>query len=136
MNQNQKCGILPNVPLRKLFSFFLFISSFFLFSIQSSFAQYQKTQRAVTANVSPRIQGYYESLPVSYASNPTKKYPLLIFLHGVGELGNGTTQLPLVLKNGIPKMLNQGTFPASFTVGGVAHSFIVISPQLSIFQTL
>lgn len=130
MNQNQKCGILPNVPLRKLFFFFLFFSSFFLFSIQSSFAQYQNTQRAVTANVHTQIGGYYESLPVDYAANPTKKYPLLIFLHGVGELGNGTTQLPLVLKNAIPKMLNQGTFPASFTVGGVKHSFIVISPQL------
>lgn len=131
MNQNQKCGILPNVPLRKLFSFFLFFSSFFLFSIQSSFAQYQKTQRAVTANVTTTIQGYYESLPVDYAANPTKKYPLLIFLHGVGELGNGTTQLPLVLKNAIPKLLNQGIFPASFTVGGEKFSFIVISPQFT-----
>ena len=131
MNQNQKCGILPNSSLRKLFSFFLFLSSFFLFSIQSSFAQYQKTQRAVTANVTTTIQGFYESLPVDYASNPTKKYPLLIFLHGVGELGNGTTQLPLVLKNAIPKMLNQGTFPASFTVGGEKFSFIVISPQFT-----
>lgn len=129
MNQNQKCGILPNVPLRKLFSFFLFFSSFFLFSIQSSFAQYQKTQRAVSTTVHTQIGGFYESLPVGYASNPTKNYPLLIFLHGVGELGNGTTQLPLVLKNAIPKMLNQGTFPASFNVGGVNHSFIVISPQ-------
>jgi dienelactone hydrolase len=131
MNQNQKCGILPNSPLRKLFSFFLFLSSFFLFSIQSSFAQYQKTQRAVTTNVSPRIQGYYESLPVTYASNPTKKFPLLIFMHGVGELGNGSTELPLVLKNAIPKMLNQGIFPASFTVDGQTHSFIVISPQFT-----
>ncbi len=131
MNQNQKCGTLPIVPLRKLFSFFLFLSSFFLFSIQSSFAQYQNTQKAVTANVTTTIQGYYESLPVDYASNPTKKYPLLIFLHGVGELGNGTTQLPLVLKNAIPKLLNQGIFPASFTVGGEKFSFIVISPQFT-----
>ncbi|HRP56084.1 T9SS type A sorting domain-containing protein [Agriterribacter sp.] len=131
MNQNQKCGIVPNVPLRTLFSFFIFLSSFFIFSIQSSFAQYQKTQRAVSTQVSPTILGFYESLPVDYASNPTKKYPLLIFLHGVGELGNGTTQLPLVLKNAVPKLLNQGTFPASFTVGGEKFSFIVISPQFT-----
>ncbi|HRN55577.1 MAG TPA: dienelactone hydrolase family protein, partial [Agriterribacter sp.] len=81
------------------------------------------------ANVHSNLAGFYESLPVDYASNPTKKYPLLIFLHGVGELGNGTTQLPLVLKNAVPKLLNAGTFPASFTVGGEKFSFIVIAPQ-------
>ncbi|HRO48415.1 hypothetical protein, partial [Agriterribacter sp.] len=129
MNQNQKSNVLLNVPKRNLFPFLFFFFSFFFFNSQSSFAQYQKTQKAVTANVHAQIGGFYESLPVDYASNPTKKYPVLIFLHGVGELGNGTTQLPLVLKNAIPKLLNAGTFPASFTVGGEKHSFIVISPQ-------
>ncbi|WP_152270196.1 PKD domain-containing protein [Agriterribacter humi] len=135
MNQNQKCGILPNSSLRKLFSFFLFLSSFFLFSIQSSFAQYQKTQRAVYQKMGSYVNAYYESLPVDYAANPTKKYPLLIFIHGKGELGNGsTTQLPLVLRNGPPKLLNQGVFPASFNVGGQSHSFIVISPQINTYN--
>src|SRR5690606_7386519 len=135
MNQNQKCGTLPNVPLRQLFSFFLFFSSFFLFSIQSSFAQYQKTQKAVYKKMGSYVNAYYESLPVDYAANPTKKYPLLIFVHGKGEIGNGSTSaLPLVLRNGPPKLLNQGLFPSGFNVGGQSHSFIVISPQLNTYD--
>ncbi|HRP56085.1 PKD domain-containing protein, partial [Agriterribacter sp.] len=76
------------------------------------------------------IKGYYESLPVNYASQPTKKFPLIIFLHGNGERGDGSAaQLPRVLVNGPPKLINQGKFPSSFTVGGESFSFIVISPQ-------
>ncbi|MBX3255047.1 MAG: T9SS type A sorting domain-containing protein [Chitinophagaceae bacterium] len=102
----------------------------FAFSLSVSYSQTQ-TQKAVNADISTYIKGYYESLPVDYASNTTKKYPLLIFLHGSGERGNGTTQLPLVLKNGPPRVINDGKFPSSFTVGGKQYSFIVISPQYS-----
>lgn len=132
MIQNQKRKIYSQINLRKTFSFLAVLVSFLAISIQTSFGQYQKTQKAVNYNVHSNIGGFYESLPVDYASNPTKKYPLIIFLHGVGELGNGTTQLSLVLKNAIPKQLNAGTFPSSFTVGGEKFSFIVISPQFKV----
>lgn len=72
--------------------------------------------------------GYYEYVPPSYASS-RDSFPLLIFIHGIGELGNGTTQLPAVLRNGVPKLINNGTFPTSFTVNGKSFSFIVASPQ-------
>ena len=72
--------------------------------------------------------GYYEYVPPSYASSKDS-YPLLIFIHGIGELGNGTTNLPWVLRNGVPKLIDKGVFPTSFTVGGKAFSFIVASPQ-------
>ena len=75
--------------------------------------------------------GYYECLPNDYnnAGNQAE-YPLILFIHGIGELGNGSpAQLPKVLVNGPPKLINQGNFPASFTVGGQTYSFIVISPQ-------
>ena len=85
-------------------------------------------QTAVTAGVSARIAGFYKALPARYDST-TKKYPLLIFLHGVGELGNGTTDLPRLLSNAVPKLLNQKSFPAQFTVNGTSYSFIVINPQ-------
>jgi len=76
------------------------------------------------------IKGYYESLPVNYESQPTKKFPIIIFLHGNGERGDGSVaELPRVLVNGPPKLINQGKFPSSFTVGGENFSFIVISPQ-------
>lgn len=75
--------------------------------------------------------GYYECLPNDYNNAGNQgKYPVILFLHGMGELGDGSaTQLPKVLVNGPPKLINQGNFPASFTVGGQTFSFIVISPQ-------
>ena len=85
-------------------------------------------QTAVSATVSSRIGGFYQALPARYDST-TKKYPLLVFLHGIGELGNGTTDLSRVLVNAVPKLLKQHTFPAQFTVNGTSYSFIVINPQ-------
>jgi poly(3-hydroxybutyrate) depolymerase len=73
--------------------------------------------------------GYYEYLPQGYSSS-TQSYPLIIFIHGIGELGDGgSLKLPLILKNGIPRVINQGLFPTSFTVNGQTHRFIVLSPQ-------
>jgi len=76
----------------------------------------------------PNSQGYYEYLPSGYNSG-SQTYPVLIFLHGMGELGNGNSDLPSVLRNGPPKLISQGKFPSSFTVNGQSQSFIVISPQ-------
>ena len=67
-------------------------------------------QTAVSAPVSARIGGFYKALPARYDST-TKKYPLLVFLHGVGELGNGTSDLPRLLVNAVPKLLQQQSFP-------------------------
>jgi predicted peptidase len=85
-------------------------------------------QTAVNANITSNIGGFYKALPALYDST-SKKYPLLIFLHGVGELGNGTTDLSKVLVNAVPRLLNQKTFPPQFTVNGANYSFIVINPQ-------
>ncbi|MCO5237597.1 MAG: T9SS type A sorting domain-containing protein [Chitinophagaceae bacterium] len=128
MNSIKKAGSPLRAPAQLVCLSFLFFS--FVFYAPAVSAQYQKTQKAVSVKINSSVNGYYESLPVDYASNPSKKYPLLIFIHGKGELGNGTSQLSLVLKNGPPKLLNEGKFPSSFTVGGKSFSFIVISPQL------
>jgi predicted peptidase len=85
-------------------------------------------QTAISVTVSPNCGGFYQALPANYNST-TKKYPLLIFLHGYGELGNGTTDLPKVLNNAVPKLINEHLFPANFVSGGTNYSFIVISPQ-------
>ena len=77
----------------------------------------------------PNSNGFYEYLPAGYSSGTTK-YPLLVFLHGSGELGNGTTDLPNILDDGSPPdLISEGKFPTSFTVNGQTFSFIVISPQ-------
>lgn len=90
-------------------------------------------QKAVTANVDANIGGYLEALPFDYAISGSKKYPLLVFIHGIGELGNGTSDLWKVEKNSVPKLLYGGLFPKTFTVGGKTYSFLVISPQFKYY---
>jgi dienelactone hydrolase len=77
--------------------------------------------------------GYYEYLPVGYSDpgNAGKKYPVILFLHGIGEQGNGTSDLSRVRTVGFPTVINSGNFPNSFTVGGQNFSFIAIVPQFS-----
>jgi pimeloyl-ACP methyl ester carboxylesterase len=81
-------------------------------------------QIAINSNVS----GYYETLPARY-SLTTKKYPLIVFIHGIGELGTGLSRLNCC---GLPYHIKGGTFPAKFLVGGKYYSFIVISPQFRV----
>ena len=64
--------------------------------------------------------GYYIYFPQNYSVDKRTKFPLILFLHGQGEKGNGSTELGKVLRNGPPKMVRKGQhFPA-----------IVLSPQL------
>ena len=86
------------------------------------------SQKPVTVNINQYIGGYYESLPNHYQVT-TKNYPLLIFLHGAGQEGDGGKDLPLVLNDGIAKQINQQTFPPNFNVNGNDFSFVVLSPQ-------
>lgn len=85
-------------------------------------------QKPVSVDVNANIAGYLEALPARYDSTTTK-YPLLLFLHGVGELGNGTTDLPKAARNGTPALIRNQQFPPDFVVKGKHYSFIVISPQ-------
>ena len=73
-------------------------------------------QVAVHYNITANCAGFYRALPARYDST-TKHYPLLIFLHGAGEMGNGTTDLPKVLKNAVPNLINKKKFTPSFTAG-------------------
>lgn len=74
-------------------------------------------------------KGFYRYLPEDYATG-TKSYPLIIWVHGAGQVGQGnTTDLPKILEWGLPKIISEGGFPDSFRVNGTDHSFIVISPQ-------
>jgi len=72
--------------------------------------------------------GFYEYKPANYDN--TIKYPLIIFLHGIGERGNGTTQLNFVLAQGIPRYINEGE-TMTFTNNGITKTFLVLSPQLA-----
>ncbi|MBX6379568.1 phospholipase/carboxylesterase [Thermoflavifilum aggregans] len=86
-------------------------------------------QTAVYQSINGNIGGFYLALPARYDSTHYL-YPLLIFCHGIGELGDGSPQnLPIVLRNGPPKLISQKKFPPDFEVGGQHFAFIVLSPQ-------
>ena len=106
-----------------------FFCSFFL--AKSSTAQVQTARSGVAINA--HCHGFYEYLPQGYSTG-SQLYPMIVFLHGIGECGDGSAaQLPYVLRNGPPKLISQGTFPVSFTVNNQTFKFIVISPQFSVW---
>ena len=84
------------------------------------------TPRSIAIN--SNVSGFYETLPALYWKT-TKRYPLIVFIHGIGELGTGLSRLNCC---GLPHHASNGTFPAKFLVNGVYYSFIVISPQFRV----
>jgi predicted peptidase len=64
--------------------------------------------------------GYWEYLPPHYGNG--ERYPLLIFRHGIGENGNGTTELIKVKANGPPKLIEANQWPEE-------RKFVVLSVQ-------
>ncbi len=68
--------------------------------------------------------GFVEALPPTYATSPDAKVPMVVFLHGLGEEGNGTTQLfAAVTNHGPAKLIKNGsTYFAD-------HGMLVIAPQ-------
>lgn len=77
---------------------------------------------------------FWESLPENYDSN--KKYPLIIFLHGRGERGDGTDDsADNMLTWGPLRHIKNGRFN-SFDYQGKEYAFIVIAPQLNKPQSI
>jgi pimeloyl-ACP methyl ester carboxylesterase len=77
--------------------------------------------------ITNNVHGFYEYLPQGYSTS--QQYSLIIACHGVGEEGNGTSDLYKVANVGLTKRIADGQFPTSFTVNGSTFKFIVISPQ-------
>jgi predicted peptidase len=100
-------------------------------SVEDSYTETGLTvQKPITHSVDANIGGYLEALPAHYNDHPKKHYPLIIFLHGQGQLGNGSqSSLPSVANNAIPKLIADKTFPKNFSVNNVTFQFIVLSPQ-------
>ncbi len=84
--------------------------------------------KAVIKQISDVSGGYYSGLPYHY-NETTKNYPLLIFIHGGGQFGDGELDLPLLKNDGVAQLLDAQTFPANFNVNGKNFSFIVLAPQ-------
>ena len=84
--------------------------------------------KPVTFAVNSAVGGYYVALPSNYNQN-TDKFPLLVFIPGAGQFGDGGIDLPLLLKNGPAQLVDEKRFPGTFTVNGKTHSFIIFTPQ-------
>lgn len=72
--------------------------------------------------------GFLEYKPKNYAAEGNVKHPLIIFLHGIGERGNGTTELSKVDRVGLPRVIKEG-HPMTFTWNGKTETFLVLMPQ-------
>ncbi len=81
---------------------------------------------SVRYNVNSNVAGFWQGVPKNYSSSGSKRYPLIVFLHGIGELGTNLSKMNCC---GLPKHMANKTFPANFNINGVNHSFIVIAPQ-------
>lgn len=58
----------------------------------------------------------------------TRKYPLIIFLHGIGEKNNLSVGLTKLESVGLPRVIRDGN-PMKFTWNGVTDTFLVLSPM-------
>ncbi len=90
-------------------------------------------QKPVTVRIIDAIGGYYEALPVHY-NETTKLYPLLVFIHGAGQYGNGSLDLPFVLNDGVAQLLDEKKLPPNFKVNGKNFYMIVLSHQFSYYS--
>lgn len=86
------------------------------------------THTPKTIAINSNVSGYYETLPARY-NVTTKKYPLIIFIHGIGELGTGLSRLNCC---GLPYHAARGQFPPKFYSNGAYYSYIVMSPQFRV----
>ncbi|RPD39023.1 phospholipase [Chitinophaga barathri] len=65
------------------------------------------------------VTDYVLQIPASYNTEKTKRWPVIIFLHGIGERGNTTNDLNMVKRAGLAGVAAKNpNFP-----------YIVISPQ-------
>jgi hypothetical protein len=72
--------------------------------------------------------GYYEYLPSRYQLEPARQWPVILFLEGTGQRGNGTTELPRMLATGLPKVIEDGDFAGH-------DRFIVLSMQYASYAS-
>ena len=91
--------------------------------------QPEPTFTAIDINTHGSPRGYWEYLPTAYLQNPTEKRPVVIFFHGLGEGGNGTTDLHEVLEHGPPAIANDSNHPLHSLFND--HDTIMLAPQIT-----
>lgn len=108
------------------------IIAFLQVCISSNAISQTKTLKYNTP-VNSNIPGFFEYLPEEYATNPSKEFPLMIFMHGLGTKGDGSEGvLENVVNSGWgtpPYRAWRDLLPVSFDVNGTPMEFILITPQ-------
>lgn len=90
----------------------------------------------VFKSITTNTNAFYQYLPKGYNPNDTTRYPLMVYMHGAGDLGAGTpSTLPLMLRSGPPEEINEDSFPTEVTVNGDTFGFIMIGPQWTVQPT-
>ena len=87
-------------------------------------SQAQLLRKGYQSSVEQSDREYFVYLPKGYHSEPGKKWPVMLFLHGNGERGNGQDELDFVLMQGPlhEAWIQKKDLP-----------FVIISPQLHMF---
>jgi hypothetical protein len=73
-----------------------------------------------------------EIKPYDYDTNPTRKYPLLVYLGGTGEMfqapNSNTAELCPALYWSMPYRINSGQIPNEIVSNGQSYSYFVVMP--------
>ncbi len=85
------------------------------------------TFNSIPINSDGNSRGYWEFLPEGYGIDANEKYPVVIFFHGLGEGGNGDSDLHEVLIHGPPKIINANLSDNVF----VDNNAIMLAPQVT-----
>lgn len=114
--------------MKKTLLFFLCTSLCLLGRAQSTIGNQNVDQFKTDANGD--LEYGLTWLPASYSSNPSKRYALIIFLHGSGEAGTTLTDLHRMTNWGVPNKIANGWQPAAVNpLDGQTYEFIVCSPM-------
>jgi hypothetical protein len=103
-----------------------------LLLVISSNVHAQRQRKVTGVNISAQIHQYLEHLPPGYnnPANAGKKYPMIIYWHGLYEATSytGGSMDPLLTK-GLPQKIESYVFPDTVWNLGIPYSYIVITPQ-------
>ncbi len=109
---------------------FKHLQAFLCLLLLSFFAGAQTHTAKTNITTCSMSNGYYEYLPPGYWDNAAETFPLIIFISGAAQCGNGSPdELGRVLVHGPASFITAGTWPASFTVNNQTYKPIVITPQ-------
>src|SRR6478609_5804398 len=84
--------------------------------------------KPVSKSIGTEIGGYYQALPSNYDST-NQLHPVIIFLHGAAQLGNGKGELSRLLFYGTMNYIKSGLIPPTFSNNNKDYSFLYLAPQ-------